>query len=98
MVPSDMLKLHIISGLLFLSSLFISCVPAVNPADSFPIASNQAWDIVARGGIKKTFLDTFKVGTDFRVEKCITLVSLESNKFGGAAAFDPKITFLISSC
>jgi hypothetical protein len=85
------MKLPLFSGLLFLSSLFVACVPAVNPADAFPIAANQAWSMVATDTVKRlNFQDSFKIGSDFKVENGYTFVSVESNKLGGLAAFDPK--------
>jgi hypothetical protein len=86
-----MKKLPLLSGLLFLSSLFVGCVPAVNPADAFPIAANQSWSMIATDTIKRlNFQDNFKIGSDFKVENGYTFVSVESNKLGGLAAFDPK--------
>jgi hypothetical protein len=86
-----MKKLPLLSGLLFLSSLFVACVPAVNPADAFPIAANQAWTMVATDTVKRlNFQDNFKIGSDFQVENGYTFVTIQSQKFGGLAAFDPK--------
>jgi hypothetical protein len=86
-----MKKLHLFSGLLFLSSLFVSCAPAVNPAETFPIAPSQAWKMLANGTAKgQTFTDDFRIGTDFELKNGFYLVSVQSNKFGGVAVFDPK--------
>lgn len=90
-LPDDMNKFPLFSSLLFLSSLFVACVPAVNPADAFPIASNQAWSMMASDATKRTnFQDEFKIGSDFQVENGYTFVTIQSQKFGGLAAFDPK--------